>query len=276
MPGPSLPVLGASLPIALLEDHAEWLTSAQRDLEIPDAASNPALLDGDIAALAASVRAKLPEYTGRVGIHAPYEGLPLLTRDALLQRVAIQRLSLALEFVEGIGGSHMVVHSPFLFFGANPFVAHSVPNGRNDQIAMVHRILDPVVARAEDIGCTIVIEGIHDRHPEPLLALVRSFDSDSVRMSLDIGHAFITHRLGGPPVDQWVREAGPLLGHLHLQDTDGDIDRHWVPGTGGMNWSALFDALADQAHGPRLILELKQSHRVREGAAWLESQGLAQ
>lgn len=275
MPGPSLPILGASLSCSLLDDHAEWLVSEQRDLEIPDVASNPSLLDGDIPALAASVRATLAGYEGRIGIHAPYEGLPLLTRDPRLQSLATDRLCQALDFVEGIGGSHMVVHSPFLFFGANPFVAHSATNGRDGQIALVHKVLDPVVARAEEIDCTIVIEGIHDRHPDPLLALVRSFDSDFVRMGLDIGHAFITHRLGGPPVDQWVREAGPVLGHLHLQDTDGDIDRHWVPGTGRMNWHALFDALAEQSHNPRLILELKQSHRVREGAAWLQSQGLA-
>jgi sugar phosphate isomerase/epimerase len=85
----------------------------------------------------------------------------------------------------------------------------------------------------------LVFEGIQDKHPGPLLALVGSFESDLVRMSLDIGHAMITNRLGGPPVDQWVREAGPMLAHLHLQDSDGNIDRHWVPGQGQMNWYAL-------------------------------------
>lgn len=94
-------------------------------------------------------------------------------------------------------------------------------------------------------------------------------------MSLDIGHALITHRLGGPPIDQWVREAGPLLGHLHLQDSDGNIDRHWVPGRGQVNWFALFDALAELTHRPRLILELKEPSRVREGAEFLQATGLA-
>jgi sugar phosphate isomerase/epimerase len=94
-------------------------------------------------------------------------------------------------------------------------------------------------------------------------------------MSLDTGHAFITHRLGGPPPDQWVREAGALLEHLHLQDTDGNVDRHWAPGNGAINWYALFEALGDLEHRPRLILELRQPREIERAAAWLAERGLA-
>ena len=106
-----------------------------------------------------------------------------------------------------------------------------------------------------------------------LVALVSSFESELVRLSIDIGHAMITNRLGGPPVDQWVREAGPLLGHLDLQDSDGNIDRHWAPGKGQMPWYALFEALGQLSHRPRLILEIKQKAEIQSGAAWLAERG---
>jgi sugar phosphate isomerase/epimerase len=100
-----------------------------------------------------------------------------------------------------------------------------------------------------------------------LLALVDSFKSDFVKMSLDVGHAMIMHRTGGGPTpDQWVAAAGNRLGHIHLQDTDGLDDRHWPPGRGGVNFFALFEEIKKLETTPRLILELDKSEWLMEGA----------
>jgi sugar phosphate isomerase/epimerase len=79
-------------------------------------------------------------------------------------------------------------------------------------------------------------------------------------------------RIGGPPADQWVREGGSLLSHVHIEDTDGLLDRHWAPGEGSINWFPIFDALSDLEHQPRLILEIPAS-KLRAGARWLSERG---
>ncbi len=96
-----------------------------------------------------------------------------------------------------------------------------------------------------------------------------------VQLSLDTGHATIMQAIGAPAPDQWVREAGPLLAHLHLQDTDGALDRHWAPGDGTINWFALFEALGELAHQPRLLLELDDHRQIPRGVAFLAGRGLA-
>src|SRR5215204_4669008 len=186
----SLPVLGAALPISGLAEYRDWLLADQRDVEIQDPCL-PDALDQDWTALTRQARDLLDGHTGWRGIHGPFDGIALLSKDRKVRALASEL-----------------------------------------QIELAHLTLDPVLKQAQEIGCMLVFEGIEDQHPGPLLALVRSFESDLVRMSLDIGHAMITNRRGGPPPDQWVREAGPLLGHLHLQDSDGNIDRHWAPGKG--------------------------------------------
>lgn len=70
------------------------------------------------------------------------------------------------------------------------------------------------------------------------------------------------------------KEAGPLLAHLHLQDNDGLLDRHWSPGQGGVNWRALFAALQTLPSHPRLILEVRHE-QLPVAAQWLVAQGLA-
>jgi sugar phosphate isomerase/epimerase len=268
-----LPVLGAALPVALLPEYRDWLLEGQRDLEIQDA-YRPEVLDGDWRPLVAQAKAALDGYTGRLGIHGPFDGLTIMSRDPAVRELATRRLRQGLELGAALGATHMVVHSPFIFFG-DAFLPHAPAFDQATQFELVHAVLDPVLPLARESGCTLVIEGILDKNPAPLLALIRSFDDEHVRLSIDTGHAYITHLAGGPTPDGWAWAAGDLLGHLHLQDTDGRIDRHWAPGDGLLNWYALFEALGALAHRPRLIIEVKDKEQIRRGADWLVARGLA-
>lgn len=129
---------------------------------------------------------------------------------------------------------------------------------------------------AERQQCILVIENIRDKNPQPLLDLVRSFNSDYVRLSIDTGHAAIMERDGGAPPHQWVtNEAGDLLAHVHVQDLDGHDDRHWAVGEGDLNWRAFFRAINALNHQPRLCIEVNDMSDIARSAAWLEQQGLA-
>jgi sugar phosphate isomerase/epimerase len=72
-----------------------------------------------------------------------------------------------------------------------------------------------------------------------------------------------------------VREAGDLLAHVHLQDTDGHDDRHWAPGDGMLNWFAIFTALSELKQTPHLVMELKNPAHIMRGAAYLCERGFA-
>jgi sugar phosphate isomerase/epimerase len=267
------PLIGAALLIEDLPTYAGWVLSGQRDLEIQDPYL-PAFLDGDWRALVREARAMLDGYTGRLGIHGPFFGIDIAVTDPKLRQVMVERLCQGVEIAQALGGSHMVVHSPFDFFG-HAQVCHTPAMGLDYEIGNVQETLASVVELAEQAGVTLVIENIRDANTTPLRALVSSFKSEFVRMSLDTGHAYIWQRNGGPPPDQWVRDAGALLAHVHVQDTDDLWDRHWAPGAGNINWAALFAALGELTQPPRLVLEMRRRADVARGAAWLTARGLA-
>lgn len=269
----ALPVLGAALPIERLGEHRDWLLEhGGRDLEIQDGFLSE-VLDGDWSPRVAQAKGALEGYGGRLGIHGPYDGYWLATSDPALRRFIADRYRQALAFAAELGASHMVIHSPFLFFG-HPQVAHTPATGLTQQLEYAHDTLRELLPLAQEAGITLVIENIRDTRPEPLLELVRSLDHPQVRMSLDVGHAHLMQQIGGPPPSQWIQAAGPWLGHVHLQDNDGFLDRHWSPGQGGVHWASVFEALAQSPARPRLILEVR-GHQIRAAAAWLEQQGLA-
>ena len=266
--------IGACLRISEIADHRSWLFDTQRDVELQDfmtqAALGPERAERIIAAKAA-----LAGHGGRLGIHGPYEGLDIDNKDAELRPLITARFLRALEAAEAIGARQMVLHSPYRAWFQNNRLAS--PGYAEAKQARIHAVLGPVVRRAEDAGITIVIENIEDVDPATRRALVDSFASPAIALSIDTGHAQLARRMSGaPPVDYFVRDAGAQLAHMHLQDVDGHADRHWAPGEGEVEWAAVFRALVDGAAMPHLVLELHNKSHIPKGFAYLQGLGLAE
>lgn len=271
---PDLPILGAALNLKALEVHRELMLEKPRDLELQDFCSGE-VLNGDWQPLADKAKKLLDGHHGRVGIHGPFWGFTVDTRDADVREVVKKRLLQGLEVCEALGGTHMVVHSPYTTWDDNNL--DNYDSGRADKIEFAHLAMKDAVKRAEDIGCELVIENIEDKNPADRLELAKSFASEAVKLSVDTGHAHYAHgTTGAPPVDYFVKSAGNMLRHIHLQDADGYADRHWALGEGTINWYAVFRALGELESDPRLIIELRDHAGVPASIARMAEMGLAQ
>lgn len=265
------PTVGASLSINNLPNYLDWLVADQRNLEIRDPAEPTFLVNGWREA-AAKTRSLLTGYPGQISIHGPFQSLTLFAHDPLIAAVVADRLRCALYFAAEIGATQIVIHSPFTPFG-NPNLPYAEAKQLQHEFEIAQNVLGGLLPLAQEIGCVFVIENIYDTNPQPLIELVSSFHSPCVRMSLDVGHAFLTQQVGGPSPDQWMRRAAPLLAHVHLHDSDGQADRHWAIGRGKISWRALFAELRRLGNLPRLILEMKQPDDIQRSAQWLARRG---
>ena len=269
-----LPLLGAALSLDMVEVHRDWLFERQRDLELQDF-FEAAVLDGDWRDRAARARRLLDGYTGRLSIHGPFWGFKINSEDPEIRAVVTRRLLQGLDAAEAVGATQMVIHSPYTTWDENNLDYNR--RGREGIVERTHATLASVVKRAEEIGCVLVMENIEDKDPQARVDLVKSFDSDAVRVSLDVGHAHYAHHSpGAPPVDYYVRAGGSLLDHVHIQDADGHADRHWLPGDGTILWPSVFKAFADWCETPRLLIEVKDQPGLMKGAAHLVGLGLAE
>lgn len=270
----SLPILGAAMSVDELEIHRDWLFEKQRDLELQSFAE-ASVLNGDWAPLAARARKLLDGHQGRLGIHGPFWGFTIASQDPDIRDVVSKRLVQGIEVCAAIGATQMVVHSPYSTWSYN-----NLDNNRGEREKIVeycHLTLRDAVGRAEDIGCTMVLENIEDKDPHIRVALAGSFNSPAVAVSIDTGHAYYAHgSTGAPPVDYYVHAAGNRLQHIHLQDADGYADRHWSLGEGTIQWHSVFAALAKLESNPRLIIEIRDKSKIPASAAYLASLGIAE
>lgn len=269
-----VPVVGACLPVELLENYKPWLFEKNRDLEI-QSFTRAEVLSGDWQPLVDQAKHILDGFQGRVGIHGPFWGLTIDSLDPDIRAVVSKRMVQGMEVCEALGATHMVIHSPY-----TPWMYQnlpSIPVWRDGIYERAHETLAEAVKRAEAIGTTIVIENIEDKDPAARVDLAASFGTDAVAVSVDTGHAEVArHMAGAPPADYFIRAGGSHLAHVHLQDVDGYGDRHWPIGTGCIAWHGVFEALAEVDANPRLVLELRDYTKIPDSMAYLERMGLAQ
>lgn len=264
--------IGAALSAAEIADHRDWLFDDARDVELQDFTSHAGLTTERADRIAAAKMA-LDGHGGRVGIHGPYEGLDVDQKDPELRPLVSARLVAAVETAAAVGARQVVIHSPYDAWHRNNLMAS--PGYAATRGARCAETLSPVLAACAREGVTLVVENIEDPDPAFRREMVEAIGSDWLRLSIDTGHAQLARRAAGaPPVDYFVRDAGDLLSHVHLQDVDGHADRHWAPGEGEIEWHAVFRALAD-APDPHLVLELRDKADVPKGFGWLRERGLA-
>lgn len=269
--------VGAALNIDDLSHHKDWLYADDRDLEIQDFYRIETYRSGwrDTVAQA---KAALDGFKGRLGIHGPFYGLDIANPDPDIASLIGQRYRQAVEAAAELGASQMVIHSPF-----NNWHTYNLYNFKEPEHTTVveavsedvRTLLAPALALAETHGVTLVVENIEDITPGMRREMVQIIGSPALALSIDTGHAQIAQRASGaPPVDVYVRDAGNLLKHVHIQDTDGYADRHWAPGEGHIDWVEVFRALAECDSAPHLVMELKRHTDIPAGFAYLQGLGV--
>ncbi len=265
----TLSKIGAAVTLDNIDAVFNWLCEQDRPVEIQDF-TLPNILSGDLSGLVSRYQEKLQAHKGPRGLHGPFFGLDLGNLETAFQKLITARLLSALGICEHMNAQYMVIHSPFndwikLNQWQYPFVQSGV-------ISSIGDILKVPLQRAADIGCTFVLENCDDTDPDMRMRAVREIDHPNLQLSVDTGHAHLSHcNYKAPSVVDFIAAAENRLAHVHLQDVDGYADRHWLPGEGAISWQPVMDALQKSESAPKLIIEVRKNiGRVPKTAAFLE------
>lgn len=163
------------------------------------------------------------------------------TADHLV-RTAEEVIPAALE----LGVSRMVVHSAELVDG---HAARPVHRSTGRMWITGARTLERLGALGAKYGVTFCLENLNTvlDHPgiplaraKDTLALVEAVGHPNVKMMLDLYHA----QLGEGNLIELVRSSMPYLGEVQIADVPGRCE----PGTGEINFSAIFRALEEAGY----------------------------
>jgi len=163
--------------------------------------------------------------------HAPFGGasdLSLPDEDARQQAVAI--VEQALARAASMGAQCVVVHP------SGGGIEDAVREARRTQLL---RSLESLVVTSERIGIRLALENMLPHHigdtSAEMVRIADRVDSPQLGFCFDIGHAHLTPE-GAMATFEALRER---IITFHLQDNDGNHDRHLQPPYGTIDWAAF-------------------------------------
>ena len=121
-----------------------------------------------------------------------------------------------------------------------------------------------LVARAESLGITICIE--NTRSPRHARALLEWIDSPALALCFDSSHDLL---YGDEPLallNDWAHRTDAV----HLNDTDGRRDYHWLPGAGRVDFDAIRQRLCAAEFAGPWMLEVVGDRRIETAREFLD------
>jgi len=82
-----------------------------------------------------------------------------------------------------------------------------------------------------------------------LVKIIEAVDSDNLGICFDTNHLFKeTHR-------EFIKNAGKYILTMHVTDNDGEVEKHWFPGDGVINWKEIFTLMDEIGYDSTMICE---------------------
>ena len=160
-----------------------------------------------------------------------------------LNVASVELLSELIKKAADIGVEKMILH---------PSGEPIADDDRPERIKRAQDSLSKLAAVAAASGAVIAIEDLPrtclGRNSSDMLALLSA--DDSLRSCFDTNHL-----LSEDPVE-YIRKVGSKIITTHVSDYDFIDERHWLPGEGRIDWSALTDALAEVNYQGAWMYEL--------------------
>ena len=122
----------------------------------------------------------------------------------------------------------------------------------DEGIAWQLESLGSIISRAAELGVRLMYEPVTGEadgadNIERIMAAL-----PDLLLHLDLGHC----NLHGRRPEQMIRRLRDRLHHVHLHDNDGLRDLHLPPGTGTIDWPAVFEALGEIGYNRTITLEV--------------------
>lgn len=203
---------------------------------------------------------KVKEDADRAGIqvrsiHMPYDfDSEISYPDEKKRKENLKRVRKYLDVVSVLKPEYILFHP-----AGQPGVIHG---RRQEHIAAVVKSvkeLNPVVKK---MGAHILIENLRGPHlmrkngyerglgrTVDEMVQIMSMMPDDVYVCVDLNHITEPEKL--------IMAVGPRIRSLHVCDSDGERDRHWLPGKGKNDWPAIIEALYKVGYKGPWLYEIK-------------------
>lgn len=177
--------------------------------------------------------------------HLPFSaGYDLSTLDEEERLQAIENQKEAIEFSKRLGYSIVVLH---------PDTGRVPEEDYEKRHEALIKSLKDFAPWCKERGIKIAVENLTQlssvQTSGALVKIIEAAGYDNIGICFDVNHLFKeTHR-------EFIKNAGKHILTMHTTDNDGEVEKHWFPGDGVINWQELFELLDEIGYDSTMICE---------------------
>jgi len=192
-------------------------------------------------------------------LHAPFSYVNIGALDEECRRCSLSLIKKSIEFCSELEGKIVIVH---------PHPIGVFFNLKNEAkiIDKTKESLYEIALFAKKEGIKVAVENLPELEGwsfgsdiSKLSKLIEEINSNNLGLCLDVGHALVKKKNANLPTD--ILRCGKYLIALHIQDTDGKRDRHWVPEEGVIDWLQFFKTIEAVSYQGVFTLEVAGSKK---------------
>jgi len=191
---------------------------------------------------------EISEKTGvEICVHSPFYEMNIAASSKGIRNASVKYIKKSIDLCSDLGGNVLILHS-----GHYTYKVRKQDTEKNFfmklqwdyNIDSIKRIINYAATR----GVTICLEnvGVDPQHIDQTfddLVEIRNLAGDSLKFTLDIGHARLTEG-----VQKGIDTLGENIRHIHFTDNFGKKDDHLPIGEGNSNYSGFIDYVRSFPH----------------------------
>lgn len=209
----------------------------------------PDALEGDWRALVERYQLLLEPIraAGRpVTMHGPFMDLASGSPDPLINAACVTRYRHAIEIAGMISAEVLILHANFI-----PNIL--TEDYRRGWHKRNMTFWGPLADYAAEHNVTLAIENMWEYDPTIIGDLAVEMNHPALKACLDVGHAHLYSRI---PFDEWLHVMAPHIVHCHVNNNDGQSDKHRAFPDGILDYHEIIGKLRALPNHPSITLEM--------------------
>lgn len=179
-------------------------------------------------------------------VHLPFgPRWDISSPDAPQRQSISQVFSTMLELVASLGAKQAVIHPSW-----EPVSDNHRLEALQRSKGVLHQLADVAARCGMSLAAECLPRTCLANCTDEMLELLAG--SDTLRVCLDTSH-LLKER-----AEDFIHQVGSRIATVHISDYDRVDDRHWLPGTGVNNWTAIISELARIGYNGPFLFELLQ------------------
>jgi len=178
-----------------------------------------------------------------VSIHVDFwGGLDISSPEPARRKKSLLNAFDTCELAAGLGANIIVIHS-----NDDKITPENRKIRKKHAKNSIRRIAEKCAEKGQRLAIELLPGTCLGNHYEELLELAEDLPHETIGFCIDTNHLMDKHFM----LSETVKALGKRIFNTHLSDYDGVDEKHWLPGTGVIDWKKFITALDETAYeGP--------------------------